>query len=515
MKNNKFYITTPIYYVNGDPHIGHAYTTIAADIIARFNRMLGKDTFLLTGSDEHGEKIMQAAAIDNMDPQAFVDKNSAKFEITWDNLNISNDNFIRTTSKNHKLAVQKSLQKLFDKGLIYKGEHNGLYCIGCEQYKTEKDLVDGLCSDHQKKPIEVKEDCYMFKLSVFRNIIKNKIETDELQIKPEDKKNEVLSFLNEGLKDISFSRKIKWGVELPWDTTQTAYVWPDAFLNYITGLDWNGEDKAPPMWPAEVQLMSKDIIRVHATIWIAILLGLELPLPKKLFVHGFFLVNGQKMSKSVGNVITPDDLLKNYGTDGTRYLLASATPFGHDGDISMDKFDLKYNADLANGIGNLVARSISLTKKMKDAGIKLSTNSFATNNSNQDTWGDQIFQHEIHSAWEDYKKNLDDLQLDLSIRVVQEQISFLDNYITTVKPWELIRDNNPKTGEVIYNILERIRHIALMMLPFIPETADKILSAISLDPEQEKQKGWETFTKWGGLLTDAEIKESAILFPRK
>ncbi|MCX6799805.1 MAG: class I tRNA ligase family protein, partial [Candidatus Falkowbacteria bacterium] len=263
---NKFYITTPIYYVNANPHIGHAYTTISADILARFNRMIGNETFFLTGTDEHGEKIMEAAQKNNQEPQAFTDEISAKFELTWDSLNISNDNFIRTTSPKHKQAVQNALQKLFDQGLIYKGEYIGLYCVGCEQYKTEKDLVDGLCADHQKAPIGVKESSYMFKLSAFSDILKKKITSDELKITPVERKNEILSFYEEGLHDISFSRKIKWGIELPWDKTQTAYVWPDAFLNYLTGIGWDGSSaKTPKMWPADVQLMSKDIIRVHAT----------------------------------------------------------------------------------------------------------------------------------------------------------------------------------------------------------------------------------------------------------
>ena len=510
MKKEKFYITTPIYYANGDPHIGHAYTMICSDILARFNRMRGFETYFLCGSDEHGEKIQEAADKNNMEVQAFVDKHTAKFEMTWDSLNISNDSFIRTTNSDHKKAVERVLQRLYDNGFIYKGVHKGLYCVGCEQYKTERDLISGKCPDHQKKPIEMKEECYMFKLREFESTLKKKINSNDLQILPTERKNEVLSFINNGFKDISFSRKIKWGVELPWDRSQTAYVWPDAFLNYITGLNWDGGEQIPHMWPAHVHIMGKDIVRVHATIWPAMLLGLGLPLPKKLFVHGFFLVDGQKMSKSIGNVITPDDMIDKFGVDATRYLLASATPFGHDADIGYSKFNEKYNGDLANGLGNLLSRSITLAEKMGESGIRLTQP-----DNTIDNWNGEEFQHEILSTWEYYVKSLHYLRIELGIKIIQSQIKFLDNYITVIKPWELIKSRDERVGEVMYNILERIRHIAMMTLPYMPEIAESIIASLGLNMNNEKKRSIEEFSNWGELDVNTKLFKGDVLFPRK
>jgi methionyl-tRNA synthetase len=507
---NKFYITTPIYYINAKPHIGSAYTTIAADVLARYHRMIGDKTFFLTGTDEHGEKNEAIAKKEKIDPQEYADKMSAHFELAWDSLNVSNDGFIRTTNKDHKKAAQKALQYMYDKGYIYKGEYSGLYCSGCEQYKTEKDLVDGLCPDHKTKPVEMSEESYMFKMSAFSDQIKKAIENDELRITPEGKKKEILSFYKDGLNDISFSRtNTTWGVELPWDKKQVSYVWPDAFLNYLTGLGWDGGTKAPEMWPADIHLMSKDILRVHATIWPAMLLALGLSLPRRLFVHGFFLVEGQKMSKSIGNVIAPDELIKKYGVDATRYLLMDVTPFGNDGDVSWDKFDEKFNADLANGLGNLAARSIALVGKMKAEGIKLKKT-----NGETDNFDGHAFHHGVDNTWNSYIKSLNELKIESALKLVGNQVRFLDNYITTTKPWALIKEGDGKVGEIMYNILERIRHIALMLWPFMPETSDKILEALGFDLSKEREKDIKKILKWGGLNEKSEIKKAGILFPR-
>ena len=375
LENNmgKFYITTPIYYVNDKPHIGHTYTTVAADVLARYHRMIGDTTFFATGTDEHGAKIAQKAKASGKEPAEYADEIAAQFKMAWDEMNISNDGFLRTTDKAHKKAVQNALQYMYDKGDIVKDKYEGLYCVGCEQFKNEKDLIDGKCPDHQTVPEQMCEETYVFKMSKYADQLLKMIESDELKIRPQARKNEIISFYKEGLKDISFSRKnVKWGIPLPWDKTHTAYVWSDAFLNYLTILDWDGFGATLPppyegggarraegveMFPPNVQLMSKDILRVHATIWPAMLLSLDLPVQKSMFVHGFFLIDGQKMSKSIGNVIAPADLVKRYGVDATRYLLMSATTFGHDGDISWEKFDEKFNADLDNGLGKLVART--------------------------------------------------------------------------------------------------------------------------------------------------------------
>lgn len=526
----KFYITTPIYYVNAEPHIGGAYTTIAADVLARYHRMIGDNTFFLTGADEHGAKIEKAAEKAGKTPQEFVDELSAKYELAWDELNISNDNFIRTTDENHIKAAQNAMQRLYDKGFIYKGEYEGLYCVGCEQYKTEKELVDGKCPDHNIEPQKVKEECYMFKLSAFQDKILELIESDEFKISPEERKNEVLSFFkNNKLSDISCSRKnVKWGIELPWDKEQTVYVWLEAFLNYLTGIGWDGRSPLLPRnWPPEVQLIGKDILRVHTTIWPAMLLALDLPLPKQLFIHGFFLVDGQKMSKSIGNVIAPGDLVKKYGVDGARYLLMSATPFGHDGDISWEKFDEKYNADLANGLGNLVARSITLAEKMSAGGIKLqkADENFQFSIFNPSASSGQVFQTifnfqfsikdmEVENVLKAFQDKLSLFHLEKAIDIINLQIKFLDSFITAVKPWEMIKNNDEQIGKVMYNILERIRIIAWLVWPFMPQTAEKIWVSLGLDLKEEVNKKFEQGVKWGGLPENIKVKKGEVLFPR-
>jgi methionyl-tRNA synthetase len=546
---NKFYITTPIYYVNDVPHVGSAYTTIAADVLVRYHKMIGDKTFFLTGTDEHGAKVEAQAKEAGKEPQKFVDEVAAKFQLAWDELNIGNDNFLRTTDPGHIKAVQKALQFMYDKGDIYKGKYEGLYCRGCEQYKSEKDLVDGKCPEHNTVPEKMSEECYMFKLSKYQNELLDKIKSDEFKIRPKARKNEMLSFYEkEGLNDIAFSRKkVKWGIPLPWDTSHTVYVWGDAFLNYLTGLGWSGppsnsplskggetEEISPPyqgggsgrlkMWPPDVQLMSKDIrrvhttiwpMRVHTTIWPAMVLGLGLKLPKQLFIHGFFLVNGQKMSKSLGNVIRPEEMVKKYGVDATRYLLMSAATFGKDGDIGWGKFDEKYNADLANGIGNLVARSITLVEKMQNVKIKL----VKTDGSEVIAWNKNKINHskQIKRTWKIItlaRMSDNYLNVEGALRLILVLERFVDNYITETKPWELIEMKDSQLGSVMYNILEHIRHIAWMLWPFMPETADKIWESLGLSPAEEMKKDFNEAIKWGGLSVGTKVKKGEVLFPR-
>jgi methionyl-tRNA synthetase len=461
MEKKKFYITTPIYYVNGSPHIGSSYTTIAADVLARYHRLKGNKVFFLTGTDEHGGKIEKAAEKIGKSPKQLCDENVEKFKRAWNTLNISYDNFIRTTDSYHKEAVRKALEILYKKGLIYKGTYKGLYCLGCEQYKTESDLVDGKCPDHQKEPEIMEEESYLFKLSEFGDKIREKIEKDELLIRPEDKKEEVLNFLKKGLKDISVSReKVKWGVPLPFSPNLTSYVWIDAFLNYLTGIGWKGEKgKVPEFWPPDVQLMAKDIIRVHATIWTAILMGLEIPLPKQLFVHGYFTVDGQKMSKSLGNVIKPFELVNKFGVDGTRYLLLSACPFGNDGDISWEKLEEKYNADLAKGLGNLLARVITLAEKLDIKQYKdpqVPAKSF------------------IDTQKENYDNGFKNLKFNESLSAVWEIIGYFDKYIEREEPWK----GGKNAVEVVSDSLFALREIAELLKPFMPEASLKIIEQL-------------------------------------
>ncbi|MEI6597290.1 MAG: methionine--tRNA ligase [bacterium] len=464
----KFYITTPIYYVNDVPHIGHTYTTLAADVLARYHRSLGEETFFLTGTDEHGAKIETKAKEMKLEPQQYTDKIAVAFKEAWKELNISNDNFLRTTDEAHKKAVQKALQYMYDKGDIYLSKYEGLYCRGCEQYKSERDLVNGECPDHKVAPEKMSEECYTFKLSKYQDELLEKIKKNELQILPLNRKNEVVSFFEkEGLEDISFSRKnVNWGITIPWDKSHTVYVWADAFLNYLTGLDWDGTTPFKKggegdlkFWPASVQLMSKDILRVHTTIWPAMLLSLDLSLSETIFVHGYFQINGQKMSKSLGNVIAPSDLIKKYGVDATRYLIMSATAFGHDGDISWEKFDDKYNADLANGLGNLAARVSNLLETNKiELNLKVGSDK------------------KLVKA---YQANMQSFKFDEALRLLWDKLRNGDMVLSDKKPWKLTDQQEIKN--ILEPIAEDILNVASLLKPFMPVVSEKIIKQFSVE----------------------------------
>lgn len=453
----KFYITTPIYYVNDRAHCGHAYTTISADVFARYHRLIGDKTFFLTGLDEHGQKVAQAAEKSGKSPQEFCDKQAKSFKKAWQQLNISNNGFLRTTDKKHKKVVQKVLQILWDKKFIYKGEYQGLYCVECEQYKTKNQLVNGKCPEHQKEPEIMSEECYFFKLSQFQKELLDKIGNDVFAIEPESRKNEILSFLkNEKLQDVAISRKnVQWGIPLPFDKSATLYVWIDAFLNYFTGLGWNGDtNNLPEFWPPDIQLMSKDILRVHATIWPGILLALGISLPKKLFIHGFFTINGQKMSKSLGNVVWPEQMVDKFGVDGTRYLLISSLAYGKDSDISWQKLTEKYNADLANGLGNLVNRVIGLSQKV---GLQPAA---------------------LRAAGAEKIKNLDKLFQQFKLKEILDeiwkQVNWADKFIEEKKLWELLKTNPAQAKKALTELLSLISEIGQAIAPFLPETSEKI-----------------------------------------
>lgn len=456
--SGKFYITTPIYYANAKSHIGHAYTTVAADVLARWHRLQDEEVFLLTGMDEHGAKIQKAAQAQGKSPQEFVDGISEDFEKLWQDLKIENDGFIRTTDKSHKEAVQKTLQFLFDKGAIYKGEYEGLYCMGCEQFKSDNELVDGKCPDHGTVPEKMKEECYLLKMNSVQKELIEKIKSDEFSIQPERYKKEILSFLEgQELKDISISRKnVAWGIELPFDPEHTTYVWVDAFLNYLTGIGWEGgSSEIPKQWPADVQLIGKDILRVHCTIWPAILLHLGIELPKILFVHGHILSGGKKMSKTLGNVISPDEMIEKFGVDGTRYLLLSAGTFGEDIDMTMERMTEKYNNDLANGLGNLVSRVVKLSEEL-ELEIK--------NELNPIQWNKGF----MESIW--LNKSLE--------RIFDNLVRKSNQFIDEKKPWDLKKTNESEFKNVMQKLFSDLYLISQLLFPFLPETSQKIKTAL-------------------------------------
>ena len=443
---NKYFVTTPIFYVNDVAHIGHTYTTVAADVITRFYKQKGYDARLLTGTDEHGAKIAEAAKSHNKEPKEYADEISAEFKKAWQKLNISYVRFIRTTDEDHIKIAQDFLQKLYDKGAIDPKPrlYKGLYCVGHEKFMSPEELVDGLCPDHKTKPIEHAEENYYLRLSDYQEWLEKAIESDEIEVKPQSKKNEILGKIRQGLEDISISRaNLEWGIPLPFDKSHTSYVWIEALINYYTYGSQNN------LWPADLHLVGKDILWFHAVIWPAMLLAIDEELPKEIFAHGFFTINGQKMSKTLGNVISPEQLVEKYGVDGTRYVLLAAFPFGEDGDFSWGLFDRLYNADLANGLGNLVARVAKLCEQ----------------NAIEATLGSNVW-------CADLEKYMGEFKFNEAINVIWQLIAEADKKINEEKPWEL---KGEKLTEVLNGLVKRIQAIDYNLQPFLPETSEKIL----------------------------------------
>lgn len=484
-KGNKIYLTTPIFYVNAKPHLGHAYVTLAADVLARHYRCLDREVFFLTGTDEHGAKIAQAAQKAGQSPQDFCDEVSLLFKQTWQNLNIDYSYFIRTTDQNHEQKVQEFLAVLKNNNYLYEGEYAGKYCVGCEKFVTEKDLINGKCPDHKCEPQDVSETNWFFKLRQLLPKIQELIEQDKILIRPQNAKTEVLGVIKQGLDDISISRKsVSWGIKLPWDQTQTCYVWVDALLNYWTALQ--NTDKTE-FWPADLHLVGRDILKFHCIFWPALILayygedGIE-QLPKQIFCHGYFTLDGQKMSKTIGNVVDPNDLIKKYGVDATRYLLLTQFPFGNDGDISLSRLDKKYNADLAKGLGNLTSRIITLASR---AGNEEQL--FRLGHKSQDF---------LETAKVQCKEKIQNLELDGALEVIWGLIKYCDQYIDRKKPWE-----REGADHVISNLLILLEEIAVMVAPFLPETSKKILKQLGVDDPSKE-------------ASQFVIKKGDSLFPR-
>ncbi len=457
----KFYVTTPIYYVNDKPHIGHTCTTVAADILARYHKLLGEEVFFLTGTDEHGAKVAQEAQKAGLPPQEFCDQVSQTFRNIWPKLGIQTDYFIRTTNPEHQKIVQEVIRKIYQKGDIYKAKYEGYYCVGCEKFVTETDLVNGCCPFHPHQTIQKQsEENYFFKLSKYVPLlikaIENPKDPNHYEISPPAKKQEVLSKLKAGVTDLSISRaNVSWGIPIPWDESQTIYVWFDALLNYYSALKITNQEK---FWPANLHLIAKDILWFHTVIWEAMLLATDLPLPKEVFIHSFYLIDGQKMSKSQGNVITPEELIEKFGVDGTRYLIAASFPCENDSDVSWDKFKEKYNADLANGLGNLVARVAKLAEKNH-----LDLSKIENDRPNR------ILEH--------IGPLLDSLKLGQALEYIWGTISGLDKYLDKERPWELTASESKKRlSEIIVGseAIISLGEIAESLSPFLPETSEKI-----------------------------------------
>jgi len=469
-KNKKFYVTTSIPYTNAPPHIGFALEIVQADVLARYHKNLGEDIFFLTGTDEHGLKTLRVAESLGKKPQEFADEISGKFKELAKILNISNDDFIRTTDAvKHKPAVEKLWNKLEEKGDIYKKKYKGYYCPGCEAFKTEKEIVDGKCPIHLKTLELVEEVNYFFRLSKYTKEVEKKIKTGELKIIPDSRKNETLAMLKQGMEDVSFSRtKDKyWGWEVPGDPSQVMYVWCDALSNYISAVGYaDGPKQFKKYWPADVHCLGKDIMKFHTIFWPAMLLSAGLKLPKSIFVHGFINVDGQKMSKSLGNVIDPFELVKKYGADAVRYYLLREILPTEDGDFTYAKFEQRYNADLAGGVGNLVARVLGIAKSE----ILISKPKIQNKN----------LELKIREVQKNFKFQISNFKFNEALSSIWELISFCDKYINEEKLWEA--PSTPdlkgawagKKAKVINDLFFCIKEIGILLSPFLPETAEKI-----------------------------------------
>jgi len=446
----KFFVTTPIYYINDIPHIGHTCTTIAADILARLHRQLGDEVFFLTGTDEHGQKVAECAIRENLDTQTYCDKIAPTFINAWKNLNISNDFFIRTTDKRHEKIVADFLTKIKENDDVYKAKYEGWYCIGCEKFLTETDLVDGHCPLHPpEKTVKKSEENWFFRLSKYVPKLIELIENDKTNyIYPAGKRAEVLAKLKGGVNDISLSREnVEWGIPVPWDTKQTVYVWFDALINYYSATQFVEGKK--DFWPANLHLLGKEILWFHTVIWQAMLLSAKIELPIKTFTHSFYMIDSQKMSKSLGNVISPSQLVDLFGVDGTRYLIARSIPVENDSDVGINKFREKYNADLANNLGNLVSRICKLASNLQ----------FPTNNFQID---------------EEFNKLIDDLKLNEAIDWVFDKfINESNDKLNNVAPWKL-EANDPARVKVLGECVNNLRQVAYYLSSIMPEACEKI-----------------------------------------
>jgi methionyl-tRNA synthetase len=480
-ESKNFYVTTPIYYPNGLPHIGHAYTTTVCDVLARYHKnILKDDTYFLTGTDENTSKVVKAAEKAGKDPKQFTNEVVDYFNAFYDQLNIANDQFIRTSDeKVHWPGAKKIWEKLVESGDIYKKSYKGLYCVGAETFVTEKDLVDGKCPDHDEFPTELEEENYFFRLSKYTDKIKEAIESDEIEIVPQSRKNEILSLLNEGLQDVSFSRPqkaIPWGIPVPGDEDQTIYVWCDALTNYVTalgygrdneGADGSGGDSTDAsntdslyqkFWPSAMHVIGKDILRFHAAIWPGMLMSAGIPLPKKILVHGLVLSDGRKMSKTLGNVIDPKKLMDEYGTDALRYYLTREIPSFDDGDMTEERFAEVYNANLVNGIGNLVNRIMKMAEDNLDGPVELSES-------------DMTIPDEYTTAFAE-------CNIQRAADIVWEKVAEADKKIQETEPFKLIKTDPESAKKIITELVVALANVSYLLEPFLPETAEKIINAV-------------------------------------
>ena len=513
MSYKKYYITTPIYYPSDKLHIGHSYTTVAADAMARYKRLKGYDVMFLTGTDEHGQKIQRKAQERGVSPKQYVDEIVSGIKELWKLMKISNDRFIRTTDPSHQATVQKIFKKLYDQGDIYKSEYEGWYCTPCESFWTKTQLVDGKCPDCGREVELTREESYFFRLSKYQDRLIKHIEENPDFIQPVSRQNEMINnFLKPGLEDLCVSRTtFNWGVPVSFDDKHVVYVWIDALSNYISALGYFSEDDSDyrKYWPADVHLVGKEIVRFHTIIWPAMLMALGEPLPKQVFGHGWLLLEGGKMSKSKGNVVDPVILVNKYGVDAIRYFLLREVPFGSDGIFSNEALINRINSDLANDLGNLVSRTVTMIDKYFGGSMP------------------SIVQHGIYDYDEDLKNTLgslcskveeymDKLQFSSALSEIWKVIGRTNKYIDETMPWVLAKDtsNNARLAEVLYNLAESLRIVSILLEPFMPETPQKIWEQLGIDFEDRRFTKWDLAGQWGIYPAGINVKKGDVLFPR-
>ena len=513
MSAETFYVTTPIYYVNDAPHIGHAYTTVAGDVLTRWHRQRGEQVWFLTGTDEHGEKVLNTATANNSTPQAWCDNLvEQKWKPVWKALNIANDDFIRTTEPRHMERVQRFMQQLKDTGFIYAGKFEGPYCVGCEEFKLPGDLDDGNCKVHGKPCAMLSEDNWFFKLSEFVPALLEHYKKNPQACQPESARNEVVAFLESGVRDLSISRSsFDWGIPVPWDTEQVIYVWFDALLNYATAVglgdevDSAGGKKFATTWPADVHLVGKDILRFHAVIWPAMLMAAGLPVPGKVFAHGWLLVGGEKMSKSKLTGIAPETITDHFGVDAFRYYFLRAIPFGSDGSFSWEDMGARYTSELANDFGNLASRLIAMIEKYCDGAIP----AIARDEELATLLAAQVERADAAMCALDFQGG---------IGAIMDFCKRINGYVTEKEPWAMAKDpaNQGELEKVLYNTADAVRALAVLLHPVMPTTTQTLWESLGAHETLGDIKGQKIadVAIWGQLPTGSRVTKGAVLFPR-
>jgi methionyl-tRNA synthetase len=494
-----FYVTTPIYYVNGDPHLGHAYSTMAADILARHMRQRGEEVFFLTGTDEHGEPIELAAEREGVSPQELADRNAPKFEEMARRIGATNDFFIRTSDPRHEAKVAEIMQLVHDKGHVYEGTYEGWYCPRCADFKTERELGPGnTCPIHEIPLEREKEENWFFRLSSFQEQLERLYEERPDFVVPDFRRNEAVSFIKQGLEDVSLSRaRLKWGMELPWDPSQRMYVWFDALLNYVTALSFarEGEDLTDRFWPADYHVLAKDILKFHAVIWPALLFAAGYEPPKRMVIHGYLLMGEKKMSKSLGNVLDPYEVIDRFGADALRYYCFREVSFGQDGSVSAAGFEARYEAELANDYGNLASRTLAMIDRFRDGTVP-------------DAGPDPPLAADFDGAVDRVRDLLDDAELSQALEEIWKLVRRLNRYVEESRPWDLAKEEAQadRLDSVLYNLAEGLRVTTLLLLPYLPASAERLLDAL----DEQGRALAELGSRKGGQ----RVKKLPPLFPK-